>query len=242
MASTLCIDAATHKSAAKHPHNVLGIRLVMMIAADIITQPHCGARVGLHHAFFTSNGKHLAAGLSTTCCCFTHVSSSTQPHAPQSLSYGDAILLQVTLSNNSKYMYTAQLGGTEQDKDLAVIKIDCPPAELAPIEVGMSSKLVVGQKVRQAALSSMQAGWKPGEAVHLHHHALQLRACAACWCKTKLPAAGGCAQSIGKWERGVMPAHHHPLCCAHVLHGTMEWVMQVCALLQVFAIGNPFTR
>lgn len=59
--------------------------------------------------------------------------------------------LQVTLSNNSKY--PAQLRGAEPDKDLAIIKIDAPAAELAPIEVGVSSKLVVGQKVGGSCLT-----------------------------------------------------------------------------------------
>jgi hypothetical protein len=66
-------------------------------------------------------------------------------HSPSLSCCTNLACLQVTLSNNSKY--PAQLRGAEPDKDLAIIKIDAAAAELAPIEVGVSSKLVVGQKV-----------------------------------------------------------------------------------------------
>jgi S1-C subfamily serine protease len=52
---------------------------------------------------------------------------------------------QVTLANNRKF--EATLRGYEGDKDLAVLKIEAPPEELVPIEVGVSSRLVVGQRV-----------------------------------------------------------------------------------------------
>jgi S1-C subfamily serine protease len=52
---------------------------------------------------------------------------------------------QVTLANNRKF--EATLRGYEGDKDLAVLKIDAPPEELVPIEVGVSSRLVVRQRV-----------------------------------------------------------------------------------------------
>ncbi|KAL6750928.1 trypsin-like cysteine/serine peptidase domain-containing protein [Haematococcus lacustris] len=52
---------------------------------------------------------------------------------------------QVTLANNQKY--TASLRGAEPDKDLAVLKIDAPSGVLVPVEVGVSNRLVVGQKV-----------------------------------------------------------------------------------------------
>lgn len=52
---------------------------------------------------------------------------------------------QVTLANNKKY--SATLRGYEGDKDLAVLKIDAPAEDLVPIEVGVSSRLVVGQRV-----------------------------------------------------------------------------------------------
>lgn len=52
---------------------------------------------------------------------------------------------QVTLHNGKKFM--AQLRGAEPNKDLAVLKIDAPPEDLVPIEVGASSRLAVGQKV-----------------------------------------------------------------------------------------------
>jgi hypothetical protein len=93
--------------------------------------------------------------------------------------------LQVTLSNNSKY--PAQLRGAEPDKDLAIIKIDAPAAELAPIEVGVSSKLVVGQKVRGAACR--QAAWQPAACLQAASMAQAAGNCAfsslhgavACW-------------------------------------------------------------
>ncbi|GAX75289.1 hypothetical protein CEUSTIGMA_g2734.t1 [Chlamydomonas eustigma] len=52
---------------------------------------------------------------------------------------------QVTLSNNQKYRAT--LVGQEPDKDLAVLKIDAPAGDLTPVQVGVSHKLIVGQKV-----------------------------------------------------------------------------------------------
>lgn len=52
---------------------------------------------------------------------------------------------QVTLANNRKF--EASLRGYEADKDLAVLKIDARPGELVPIQVGVSSRLVVGQRV-----------------------------------------------------------------------------------------------
>jgi S1-C subfamily serine protease len=52
---------------------------------------------------------------------------------------------QVTLASNRKF--EATLRGYEGDKDLAVLKIDAPAEELVPIEVGVSSRLVVGQRV-----------------------------------------------------------------------------------------------
>mmetsp|Transcript_5850 Transcript_5850/g.14558 ORF Transcript_5850/g.14558 Transcript_5850/m.14558 type:complete len:538 (-) Transcript_5850:358-1971(-) len=52
---------------------------------------------------------------------------------------------QVTLASNRKF--EAVLRGAEPDKDLAVLKISATPGELVPVEVGVSSRLVVGQKV-----------------------------------------------------------------------------------------------
>lgn len=47
--------------------------------------------------------------------------------------------------------YTARVVGTDPDKDVAVLQLDMPAdkaAQLQPVSVGMSSGLMVGQKVR----------------------------------------------------------------------------------------------
>jgi S1-C subfamily serine protease len=44
-------------------------------------------------------------------------------------------------------VYSGKIVGTEPDKDLAVIKVDVPRDKLAPIPVGTSTNLQVGQKV-----------------------------------------------------------------------------------------------
>jgi putative serine protease PepD len=53
--------------------------------------------------------------------------------------------LEVTLANGKKYE-AKPLGG-DPDNDLAVIKINAPPAELIPVQIGNSNELFVGQKV-----------------------------------------------------------------------------------------------
>jgi putative serine protease PepD len=57
----------------------------------------------------------------------------------------DARELEVTLVNGKRYE-AKPLGG-DPDNDLAVIKIDAPPAELIPVQLGNSDELFVGQKV-----------------------------------------------------------------------------------------------
>jgi S1-C subfamily serine protease len=51
----------------------------------------------------------------------------------------------VTLKDGSTY--PATIVGTAPDKDIAVLKIDAPPAKLLPLPVGQSQNLKVGQKV-----------------------------------------------------------------------------------------------
>jgi S1-C subfamily serine protease len=51
----------------------------------------------------------------------------------------------VTLADGSPW--EARIVGGAEDKDLAVLKIDAPPAQLKPIAVGASTDLQVGQKV-----------------------------------------------------------------------------------------------
>ncbi|NDD62780.1 MAG: PDZ domain-containing protein [Acidobacteria bacterium] len=57
----------------------------------------------------------------------------------------DAEKLEVTLSNT--HNYTARVLGVDPDNDLAVIRIDAPPAELVPVPLGDSKAVFVGQKV-----------------------------------------------------------------------------------------------
>jgi len=52
---------------------------------------------------------------------------------------------EVTLADQSEW--EAKVIGTAPDKDLAVLKIDAPPEKLAPLRVGSSAELLVGQRV-----------------------------------------------------------------------------------------------
>jgi len=52
---------------------------------------------------------------------------------------------QVTLEDHSSW--DAKLVGVEPEKDLAVLKIDAPAAQLRPLAIGTSNDLLVGQKV-----------------------------------------------------------------------------------------------
>ncbi|CAN6483670.1 unnamed protein product [Victoria cruziana] len=53
--------------------------------------------------------------------------------------------LRVTLSDQSTY--EARVVGFDQDKDVAVLRIDAPDDKLRPIPIGVSADLLVGQKV-----------------------------------------------------------------------------------------------
>lgn len=53
--------------------------------------------------------------------------------------------LRVTLGDQS--VYEAKVVGFDEDKDVAVLKIDSPPEKLRPLPVGSSADLLVGQKV-----------------------------------------------------------------------------------------------
>ncbi|XP_074573587.1 protease Do-like 1, chloroplastic [Curcuma longa] len=53
--------------------------------------------------------------------------------------------LRVTLADQATY--EAQVVGFDQDKDVAVLRIDAPKEKLRPIPIGISSDLLVGQKV-----------------------------------------------------------------------------------------------
>lgn len=55
------------------------------------------------------------------------------------------ITCRVTLSDQTTY--DAQVVGFDQDKDVAVIRVDAPKDKLRPIPVGVSADLLVGQKV-----------------------------------------------------------------------------------------------
>lgn len=54
-------------------------------------------------------------------------------------------IYRVTLADQATY--EAQVVGFDQDKDVAVLSIDAPKEKLRPIPVGISSDLLVGQKV-----------------------------------------------------------------------------------------------
>jgi len=53
--------------------------------------------------------------------------------------------VQVTLANGASY--AADLVGQDPSNDIAVLKIDAPPEDLAPVTLGDSSQLRVGQKI-----------------------------------------------------------------------------------------------
>ncbi|KAG5534933.1 hypothetical protein RHGRI_022894 [Rhododendron griersonianum] len=53
--------------------------------------------------------------------------------------------LKVTLSDQTTY--DAKVVGFDQDKDVAVLRVDAPKDKLRPIPIGVSSDLLVGQKV-----------------------------------------------------------------------------------------------
>ncbi|WP_235945668.1 S1C family serine protease [Metallococcus carri] len=53
--------------------------------------------------------------------------------------------ITVTLANNLSY--TAKIVGTDPGTDLAVIRLEKPPADLTPVALGSDEKLVVGQPV-----------------------------------------------------------------------------------------------
>ena len=52
---------------------------------------------------------------------------------------------RVTLGDQA--VYEARVIGFDEDKDVAVLKIEAPPEKLRPMPVGSSSDLLVGQKV-----------------------------------------------------------------------------------------------
>lgn len=54
-------------------------------------------------------------------------------------------IYRVTLADQATY--EAKVVGFDQDKDVAVLRIDAPKEKLRPIPVGISSDLLVGQKV-----------------------------------------------------------------------------------------------
>jgi S1-C subfamily serine protease len=54
-------------------------------------------------------------------------------------------MCRVTLADQSTY--DAKVVGFDQDKDVAVLRVDAPKEKLRPIPVGVSADLLVGQKV-----------------------------------------------------------------------------------------------
>lgn len=55
------------------------------------------------------------------------------------------MIYRVTFADQS--IYDAQIVGFDQDKDVAVLRIDAPKNKLRPIPIGVSADLLVGQKV-----------------------------------------------------------------------------------------------
>lgn len=54
-------------------------------------------------------------------------------------------MFRVTLSDQTTY--DAKVVGFDQDKDVAVLRVDAPKDKLRPIPIGVSANLLVGQKV-----------------------------------------------------------------------------------------------
>ena len=54
-------------------------------------------------------------------------------------------MCRVTLADQSTY--DAIIVGFDQDKDVAVLRVDAPKDKLRPIPIGVSADLLVGQKV-----------------------------------------------------------------------------------------------
>lgn len=54
-------------------------------------------------------------------------------------------MYRVTLADQTTY--EGKIVGFDQDKDVAVLRIDAPKDKLRPIPVGISADLLVGQKV-----------------------------------------------------------------------------------------------
>ncbi len=55
------------------------------------------------------------------------------------------LIYRVTLADQTTY--DARVVGFDQDKDVAVLRVDAPKDKLRPIPVGISADLLVGQKV-----------------------------------------------------------------------------------------------
>ena len=55
------------------------------------------------------------------------------------------VMCRVTLADQTTY--DAKVVGFDQDKDVAVLRVDAPKDKLRPMPVGISADLLVGQKV-----------------------------------------------------------------------------------------------
>jgi len=55
------------------------------------------------------------------------------------------VMCRVTLADQSTY--DAKVVGFDQDKDVAVLRVEAPRDKLRPIPIGVSADLLVGQKV-----------------------------------------------------------------------------------------------
>ncbi|KAL2943217.1 Protease Do-like 1 chloroplastic [Bienertia sinuspersici] len=55
------------------------------------------------------------------------------------------MIYRVTLADQSTY--EAKVVGFDQDKDVAVLRVEAPKEKLRPVPIGVSADLLVGQKV-----------------------------------------------------------------------------------------------
>lgn len=84
------------------------------------------------------------------------------------------VLLRVTLADQTTY--DAKVVGFDQDKDVAVLKIDAPKDKMRPIPIGVSADLLVGQKVF-AIGNPVCEKYKPAREFYSHNCHFHLDCC-----------------------------------------------------------------
>ena len=81
-------------------------------------------------------------------------------------------MYRVTLADQSTY--EARVVGFDQDKDVAVLRIDAPKDKLRPIPVGVSGDLLVGQKVYAIGNPVSDLTWLYNNSIFFHHMICEL--------------------------------------------------------------------